>query len=1816
MDASHAGTAYVDFDADFSSLNRRVAAAIGPLTSRFGKLGAAGAAGLGVVSGAAVGAGVALYNIGEQFDNSYDTISQRTGATGKRLGVLKADFKAVVSDVPADFDTAGNAVAGLNQRLGLTGKPLQRLAKQISEFSRMTETDVNTNIETTSRLFKDWSIDTGDQSKTLDQLFRTTQETGIGLDTLSSLMVQFGSPLRQLGLDFDYASAMFSTFEKEGVNMQTLMPGLRFALKNFSGSSEETMATFKKWGLNLKDPSEALQQVFTMLREAPSDLKANAIAFEVFGTRAGPDMAAAVREGRFNVGELMKEIANGNDTILKASERTADFSERWQVFKNRVMVELEPAARKLFDVIGDGMRDVGDVITDPRLSAEEKLTTLFDMAADEAEDGLDLLADKVGDIAPEVAERFVMSFVNADAWGKLLIAGVVLPKLLRLKGAMRTAGFTLGESAASGIATGTGAGMDPTKGRLRSRFVSWGKSLGFAMGAAGVVGGLTTALTEDKGADGIGDALHNAGVGFFRTFGVDIGHTTAEEFSAGFKERIESLASTGGIGLQSIIPPEVEQKAKESAEAILKARNPGDWGELEEVGYSPEDLPDWESVYLREFSDLMRTVDASRASAKQLFSDFWDDMNPDERAFAKALRRSLVQGDRLLKRTGVKLPAVSFETNPEQTAKAARQLVGGFDFLRKGIGTDMADINRVVRRNFRLARVAAAGDSGTLRKLTATNFRAAAKAIEQQMDRSGHVTKAGMKRVRELIRNANLIDPSRKQAQAFGREWAKGMDTSKETTKRGMREMLHEAEKMPAPMRRLAVQSWLGQIKEAKRAGDLTANEFRDMRSRVLSEWPAMQRGTKTKSKDMADGVIGNIGRMVNSSADVLEVFRDNVNHALKKYGVEIQEFAIEHVSVPAGGEVKRQQGGIVPGSGSGDRPGFFGEVGAFVLNREATRSFGFNKGGIVPLALEPGERYFTASEVDRIGLSRLEWMNSAVPRQKGGGIGIGPMPTMTGPDPMRALGQEAIRSVYEGGKDFLAKQAPIGGPGYSGPPIGPKGTSAYKGVLLATWVREALEYAAAHGSGDPQPTSGYRSHAQNVAEGRNYFSEHEKTQYPGGAVDFGGYTTGYAAKMAVVNATKNFKYPLLAPIGFEDDGHASGTGHQFGGLVQALIDGGFVDATQTQKNVALAIGRNLLPRGLNYKGAAGIIGNAWRESKWAPGAEGTGGGGLYGFTYGDISLASLKAEAERQGRPWTDIDFQNDFMWSGPEPGKKLLGALNSQPNAAAAAEYFDTYWEKSGVKAMSERKDGAREAMRLMTGSDMEGGAGAEEEVPATYEGARTGSLSFPPVPKNLPAIEREIKRWEAERRTYRVAKRKAEKKGRPAVAQAIGKNLTEIENHLRQLYNARTQLRTEKAKKKFSSKLSAKLGQFAEYEVEIDGIGRDFRMASEEAERIVSLEPEPPELPASATDAEREKADKDFVERFTKYVNEEEGGVYSKLLGIGANWRNQILRAEFFGWPAQGGKGGKPSVAKVSGNWEKKVREIVNQIDYIHDFADQTRKLLNDFKADHPDTKPEDYPKWLKERIAKRDRLNDKLPFLKFQDRELRTNLGEARGFFFPGGKNRLKPPDLPLEGTGSLEDKLIEVQGTHWPDFHSLLPVEAFLPPRTKTGVSGAIGGVQEAMEDLGVKTRQAANGLGGGEDSGDQGEHEALLRELLTQANQEKIIRQLEEGILGPGLPPYAGKAHTGAIVSGPAGAERTMIVQSGEGIFTKDQMAALGAPAQPIVQAPNLKVIVYGEAEIEAEIDDKRIEAVVERRERKQARSAVRPRAGSQGRPR
>jgi TP901 family phage tail tape measure protein len=263
---------------------------ISSATSSLGSLGAAlGPLGIAVAAAAVVMAtlGGAAIKASLEFEKAFATIRVGTGATGEALAGLEGSFKTVFTTVPASTADAATAIADLNTRLGLTGEPLEALATQFLNLSRITGTDVAASISSATRVMHDFDVSTQEQAGALDYLFKVSQSTGLGMTQLSSSMTQYGSVMRQMGFDINESAALLGKFEKEGVNLELVLGSLRQGLAKFSKAGEE--------------PVEALKRVTAEIQGMGSVADANALAIETFGARAGPDMAAAIREGRFSI---------------------------------------------------------------------------------------------------------------------------------------------------------------------------------------------------------------------------------------------------------------------------------------------------------------------------------------------------------------------------------------------------------------------------------------------------------------------------------------------------------------------------------------------------------------------------------------------------------------------------------------------------------------------------------------------------------------------------------------------------------------------------------------------------------------------------------------------------------------------------------------------------------------------------------------------------------------------------------------------------------------------------------------------------------------------------------------------------------------------------------------------------------------------------------------------------------------------------------------------------------------------------------------------------------------------------------------------------------------------------------------------------------------------------------------------------------------------------------------------------------------------------------------------------------------------------
>lgn len=311
-------------------------------------IGAGVAAAGAAIRKATIEAGKYLVDLGGEFDKVVDTIRIGTGATGDALDALTDDFNEVYKSVPTTMEDASQAIADYNTRLGLTGPELQNISKQAIQVSDMLGDDLGSVIEESSQAFQAWNIDAADMSDAMDYVFKASQSTGLGFTDLMSSVQQFGPQLQEMGYSFEEATALIGQLDKAGVNTSEVLS----AMKKGVGS-------LAKEGISA---SEGLEMYAEKIKNAGSMTEATTIASEIFGSKAGSTMAAAIRDGTLSVADLTAELEKSNETIGGCAEDTYSFGERLQLFKQQAQVALEPLAMTMFDALDQLMPVVGEAM--------------------------------------------------------------------------------------------------------------------------------------------------------------------------------------------------------------------------------------------------------------------------------------------------------------------------------------------------------------------------------------------------------------------------------------------------------------------------------------------------------------------------------------------------------------------------------------------------------------------------------------------------------------------------------------------------------------------------------------------------------------------------------------------------------------------------------------------------------------------------------------------------------------------------------------------------------------------------------------------------------------------------------------------------------------------------------------------------------------------------------------------------------------------------------------------------------------------------------------------------------------------------------------------------------------------------------------------------------------------------------------------------------------------------------------------------------------------------------------------------------------
>ena len=289
------------------------------------------------------GASIAAF---KQVDEGMDIIVTKTGASGEALTDMQNRAKDLATTIPTDFETAGSAIGEVNTRFGLTGDALEELSGQFIKFAQINGTDVSSSIDSVQKAMDAFGLQASDASGFLDTLNVVGQNTGISMDTLTSLMTTNATAFQELGINAQDAAGLLGTLEKSGIDTSTVMTGLKKAQAEAAKSGT--------------DMSTVLQQAFSSSGDAVS----------IFGAKAGPQLYAAMQSGVLTLSNFSASVDDTNDALGSVSETfdsTLDPIDQWQLTLNQLQItgaelgnSIATVAMPVLQELGTKVQEVGE----------------------------------------------------------------------------------------------------------------------------------------------------------------------------------------------------------------------------------------------------------------------------------------------------------------------------------------------------------------------------------------------------------------------------------------------------------------------------------------------------------------------------------------------------------------------------------------------------------------------------------------------------------------------------------------------------------------------------------------------------------------------------------------------------------------------------------------------------------------------------------------------------------------------------------------------------------------------------------------------------------------------------------------------------------------------------------------------------------------------------------------------------------------------------------------------------------------------------------------------------------------------------------------------------------------------------------------------------------------------------------------------------------------------------------------------------------------------------------------------------------------
>ncbi|NSV45723.1 phage tail tape measure protein [Enterococcus faecalis] len=248
-----------------------------------------------------MGIGAASIAAFKELDDSLDSITTATGATGEQLESLQDSFKTVAGQIPTDMENISTGIGEVNTQFGLMDKQLEDTTGRMLKFSEINGSDVSQSTINAKKSMDLFRLSIEDLPMILDSVSKTSQDTGVGVDQLFDAVNRGAPQLKAMGLVFSESTTLIGQMEKAGIDSAGTL-----------GYLAKASVVYAKDNKTMQD---GLSGTIESIKGATTEQEKLTIASEVFGTKAASKMVEAIDSGALSMDGLADSAKNAAGTV-------------------------------------------------------------------------------------------------------------------------------------------------------------------------------------------------------------------------------------------------------------------------------------------------------------------------------------------------------------------------------------------------------------------------------------------------------------------------------------------------------------------------------------------------------------------------------------------------------------------------------------------------------------------------------------------------------------------------------------------------------------------------------------------------------------------------------------------------------------------------------------------------------------------------------------------------------------------------------------------------------------------------------------------------------------------------------------------------------------------------------------------------------------------------------------------------------------------------------------------------------------------------------------------------------------------------------------------------------------------------------------------------------------------------------------------------------------------------------------------------------------------------------------------------------------